>query len=44
MHQAFADLGPHERHVIDTTDQTVEQTLAIVGRAIAEVTHRPSGA
>jgi len=40
MHRAFADLGAHERHVIDTTDQTAAATFAAVARAIADATHR----
>jgi hypothetical protein len=30
MHAAFADLGPYERHVVDSTEATPEETLAIL--------------
>ncbi|MFC6015196.1 AAA family ATPase [Plantactinospora solaniradicis] len=30
LYTAFADLGPLERHVVDSTEQTVEQTAAAV--------------
>jgi hypothetical protein len=40
MHRAFADLGPHERHVIDTSRQTADETRAAVARALATGTHQ----
>jgi hypothetical protein len=30
MHRAFADLGELEKHVIDTTDQTIDETAGAV--------------
>ena len=33
MHAAFADLGPYERHVVDTTHHAVDDTVAAVRAA-----------
>src|SRR5579875_2659004 len=30
MYEAFEDLGPFERHVVDTTDQDPDETLTLV--------------
>lgn len=34
MHAAFADLGEHERHAIDSTSATPEETAAVVRRRL----------
>jgi cytidylate kinase len=34
MHPEFVDLGPHERHVVDTFGRTQQQTLEDVGTGL----------
>ncbi len=48
LHDAFADLGAMERHVIDTSDQTPDETLGLIkeqqptGRLLLEVSSFPA--
>jgi hypothetical protein len=34
MHAAFADLGPYERHAIDSSAATPDETVAEVARRL----------
>ncbi|GLY50469.1 AAA family ATPase [Lentzea sp. NBRC 102530] len=40
MHEAFADLGPLEHHVLDSGDLSTAETAALVRQVVAAGTHR----